>query len=265
LQTIYLAVDEDVAKLKDPGLLLHELGIQPWQPDYYPEIASLSENSAAAQAGLIAGDQIKRLDSIEISNVQNFVNEIQKRPRQKVDLVIVRDGRELRRPLKIAEKLINGLNTGIIGAVLRVPKDSIDSILVRQRYGPLESLAKACKSTYEMSALSLKMFREMLKGKVSIKNLSGPISIAQQASYSVQSGLDQFVKFLALISIALGIVNLLPVPMLDGGQIVFNVMELVKGSPVSEQTELVFQQLGIVCIFLIMGLAIFNDIERILF
>ena len=109
------------------------------------------------------------------------------------------------------------------------------------------------------------MFKEMLLGKVSIKNLSGPISIAQQASYSAQSGLDQFIKFLALISIALGIVNLLPVPMLDGGQIVFNVMELVKGSPVSERAELIFQQLGIASIFLIMGLAIYNDLERLLF
>jgi len=104
----------------------------------------------------------------------------------------------------------------------------------------------------------------MLKGNISVKNLSGPVSIAEQAGYSVQSGLDRYIAFFALISIALGIVNLLPIPMLDGGQIVLNVLELGKGSPVSERIEMIYQQFGFLCILLMMGLAIFNDIERLI-
>ena len=264
LLALNLRVPKEVAKLQDPSKLLQGLGLSPWQPAYYPELVAISEGSAAKESSLRAGDQVKNLGALEILNVQHFVTEIQKRPGQTVELLIIRDGREARQTITIAEKRINGQNVGIIGASLRVPESVINSMRTRSRFGPLESLQKACKSTYDMSALSLKMFREMLKGKVSVKNLSGPISIAQQASYSAQSGLDQFVKFLALISIALGIVNLLPIPMLDGGQIMFSLMELVKGSPVSERTELIFQQLGIMCIVFIMGLAIYNDIERLI-
>jgi len=260
-----LPVDSEVAKLKDPSTLLSGLGFKAHRPDYSPQIAALSSGAAAESAGLQIGDQILELDSIKQTSIEDFISYIQQRPLQTVELLISRDGNELRKRLKVGEKLINEQKIGIIGSSLRVPQELISSLQVRRRFGIVDSFKQACASTYAMSALSLKMFKEMLKGNVSVKNLSGPLSIAEQASYSAQSGVDQFVKFLALISIALGIVNLLPVPMLDGGQIVFNVMELVKGSPVSVRTELIFQQLGILCIFLIMGLAIFNDIERLLF
>ena len=263
--SLQLPVDSEVAKLKEPSTLLTGLGFKAWRPDYSPQIGTLSSGAAGEQAGLKSGDIIRQIDSLVLSNSEAFIEYIQQRPKQTVELLISRDNNELRIPLKVGEKLINGQKIGIIGSSLRVPQDLIDSLQVRRRFGLVDSFKEACKSTYTMSALSLKMFKEMLKGNVSVKNLSGPLSIAEQASYSAQSGVDQFVKFLALISIALGIVNLLPVPMLDGGQIMFNIIELVKGSPVSERAELVFQQLGVLCIFLIMGLAIFNDVERLLF
>ena len=262
-EQVILPVDSEVAKLDDPGTLLQGLGIRPWQPDYFPQIAGLVSKSPAEISGLQIGDLIQNVDSVPVDNVQSFISYIQARPNQSVSVVVNRNNKLLTLQVHLSEKLINSENIGIIGASLRVPQDIIDKMRVRQRFGLLSGLKKACVSTYDMSALSLKMFREMVLGKVSLKNLSGPISIAQQASYSAQSGLDQFIKFLALISIALGIVNLLPVPMLDGGQIVFNIMELVKGSPVSLRIEMIFQQLGIICIFLIMGLAIYNDIERL--
>ena len=262
---IELDVDPEVAKLKDPRDLFKGLGLKAWRPAYSPQIGALSSGATAEQAGLRSGDTVRQIDSVVLSNIEEFIEYIQQRPKQTVELLISRDNNELRIPLKVGEKLINGQKIGIIGTSLRVPQDLIDSLQVRRRFGLVDSFKEACISTYTMSALSLKMFKEMLKGNVSVKNLSGPLSIAEQASYSAQSGIDQFVKFLALISIALGIVNLLPVPMLDGGQIMFNIIELVKGSPVSERAELVFQQLGVLCIFLIMGLAIFNDIERLLF
>ena len=262
---LQLPIDSELAKLKDPSTLLSGLGFKAWRPDYSPQIAGLNKGAAAEQAGLKNGDIIRQIDSVVLGNTEELIEYIQQRPRETVELLISRDNNQLRIPVKIGEKLINEQKIGIIGSSLRPPQEMIDSLQVRRRFGFVDSFKEACASTYAMSALSLKMFKEMLKGNVSVKNLSGPLSIAEQASYSAQSGLDQFVKFLALISIALGIVNLLPVPMLDGGQIMFNVIELVKGSPVSERSELVFQQLGILCIFLIMGLAIFNDIERLLF
>ena len=262
---VNISVDPEVAKLKDPSDLLKGLGMRPWRPMYAPIVAAVTPGATAEQAGLQKGDVILQVDSIAQTSIEEFISYIQQRPSQTVELLISRNTNELRMPLNIGEKLINEQKIGIIGSSLRVPQDLIDSLQVRRRFGLVDSFKEACASTYAMSALSLKMFKEMLKGNVSVKNLSGPLSIAEQASYSAQSGVDQFVKFLALISIALGIVNLLPVPMLDGGQIMFNIMELVKGSPVSQRTELVFQQLGVLCIFLIMGLAIFNDIERLLF
>jgi len=262
---LQIPVDPEVAKLKEPSTLLVGLGLKAWRPNYSPQIAALSAGAAAEEAGLQKGDIIRQVDSFQLNNSEALIDYIQQRPLQTVEMLISRNGNDLEIPVKVGEKLINEQKIGIIGSSLRAPDNLIDELRVRRRFGLVDSFKEACASTYAMSALSLKMFKEMLKGNVSVKNLSGPLSIAEQASYSAQSGVDQFVKFLALISIALGIVNLLPVPMLDGGQIMFNVMELVKGSPVSERTELVFQQLGILCIFLIMGLAIFNDIERLLF
>ncbi len=263
--TVQLQVSSELAKLKEPNSLLSGLGLKPWRPDYSPQVARLTAGAAAEQAGLKNGDIILKVDSKVLRNSEELIKYIQQRPKETVELLISRDNNELRKPVNVGEKLINEQKIGIIGSSLRPPQEMIDSLQVRRRFGFVDSFKEACASTYAMSALSLKMFKEMLKGNVSVKNLSGPLSIAEQASYSAQSGADQFIKFLALISIALGIVNLLPVPMLDGGQIVFNVIELVKGSPVSERSELVFQQLGVLCIFLIMGLAIFNDIERLLF
>jgi len=261
-------VSEEVGSLKQPSQLLIGLGFEQWQPDFYPEIAAVTEHSPAYMAKLQSGDRIKRLNSFELNSRSDFIQRIHELPNQSVELLIERNGEELYRTVQVAEKLINGQKQGIIGVSLGIPKEAIAQIQTmrtRLSYGPITSFKKACASTYELSVLSLKMFREMLMGKVSLKNLNGPLSIAEQASYSAQSGLDRFIKFLALISIALGIVNLLPIPMLDGGQIVFNLVELVKGSPVSLRTELIFQQLGVLCVFLIMGLAIFNDVERLFF
>ncbi|MBT8141440.1 MAG: RIP metalloprotease RseP [Gammaproteobacteria bacterium] len=262
---ISVAVSPEVAKMDDSRMLLQGLGIQIWLPEYSPEIAAIQDDTAAAQAGLLKGDKILALNNQKVTSVQSFISDIQKMPNQSVSLLVERHNTERRVTLKVSEKLINDKNIGIIGASLRMPQDVFEQMRTKVRYGPIASFVQACKSTYAMSALSLKMFREMVLGKVSVKNLSGPFSIAEQAGTSIQLGLDYFIKFLALISIALGIVNLLPVPMLDGGQIVFNLMELVKGSPVSLRTELLFQYAGILSIVLIMGLAIYNDIERLLF
>jgi len=174
-----------------------------------------------------------------------------------------RDTRQMQSVINVGEQLSGETKIGIIGVSVAVPDEYGKELQTKQQYGPFKAFGKATQKTWDLCVLSLKMFKEMVKGNVSLKNLSGPVSIAEQAGYSVQLGFERYIAFFALISIALGIVNLLPIPMLDGGQIVLNAVELGKGSPVSERIELIYQQFGFLCIVLLMGLAIFNDIERL--
>jgi len=213
---------------------------------------------------LISSDIITQFGDENINSWQQLVTIIQNNPNTAFPVQFVRDTKLQESTIKVGEQLSGDKRVGIIGVSVAVSEDVTDKLVANQRFGIGKSLQKAFQKTWDMSILSLKMFKEMLKGNVSLKNLSGPVSIAEQAGYSVQAGWDRYIAFFALISIALGIVNLLPVPMLDGGQIVLNAVELGKGSPVSERVELIYQQFGFLCIVLLMGLAIFNDIERLL-
>ena len=155
----------------------------------------------------------------------------------------------------------NGRRIGRIGvgpeAVTLPP-----SMLSFTRLGPMQSLALGASKAWQMTALQARVFWRMLQGHVSLKNLSGPLGIAEQAGNSAKSGVADFTLFLVLISLSLGFLNLLPVPILDGGQVVYQMVEWVKGSPLSERAQIVGQQLGIGVLVLLMGLALFNDILR---
>jgi regulator of sigma E protease len=133
-----------------------------------------------------------------------------------------------------------------------------------QSYGPIGAIGAATAKTWEMSALTLRMLWKMLQGVVSPRNISGPINIAQYAGFSATIGVSAFVSFLAIVSISLGLINLMPVPMLDGGQLVYQAVELIKGKPVSEKTQIVGQQIGIFLLILLMTFAFYNDIARLL-
>lgn len=263
-QNLHLPITAEMTRLEQPEKLLSELGISNWQPPLKPVIEKVSANSAASKVGLQAGDEIVSLDGVKIDNWAQLVSLIQSNPSKVMRVTYFRNAVLRTDKIKIGEHASGEQSLGIIGVSVAVPENYGAQLQTRQQYGIFASLEKAASKTWDMSVLSLKMFKEMLQGNVSLKNLSGPVSIAEQAGYSVQSGLDRYVAFFALISIALGIVNLMPIPMLDGGQIVLNVTELVKGSPVSERSELVYQQFGFVCIMLMMGLAVFNDVERLL-
>jgi len=132
------------------------------------------------------------------------------------------------------------------------------------RYGPLDALQQGVVKTWDMSLLTLRTLWKMLVGQASLDNISGPISIAQYAGQSASFGLASFLSFLAIVSISLGVLNLLPVPILDGGHLMYYLIELLKGSPVSEQTEILGQRIGIALLFALMSLALFNDFSRLL-
>ena len=158
---------------------------------------------------------------------------------------------------------MTGRSVGRIGAAPRIDQEAMQKFMVEVRYGVLESLPKALDRTWETSVFSLQMLGKMLLGEVSLKNLSGPITIADYAGQSAQVGWVSYVVFLALISISLGVLNLLPVPLLDGGHLMYYMLEIFKGSPLSEKSMAVGQQIGMAVLLVLMVFAIYNDITRL--
>ena len=193
-----------------------------------------------------------------------WVTFVQARPGQVVSVVIERNGSRQSLNLPIGEaETDDGRVIGRIGAGPLVPEGLYDSYRAEQRYGPIDAFGVAVGRTWDMSALTVRMVSRMVVGDVSVKNISGPINIAQYAGYSAGIGLASFLGFLAVVSLSLGIINLLPVPILDGGQVLYQLAEAIKGQPLSEKSQLIGQQIGIVFLMLIMGFAFYNDLTRI--
>jgi regulator of sigma E protease len=153
---------------------------------------------------------------------------------------------------------------GRIGAAPRVPPSHADKILIRVQHGPLDSLARGVAKTWDISIFSLKMLGRMLIGEISWKHLSGPVTIADFAGQSAQLGWISYVSFLALISISLGVLNLLPIPLLDGGHLMYYAIEIVKGGPVSERAMELGQRVGLALLLVMMAFAFYNDLNRLL-
>src|SRR5574340_738317 len=164
-------------------------------------------------------------------------------------------------PQAVAE---SGKTVGKIGAAPQVDHAAWQAMLTEVSYGPLEAFGRSLRKTWETSVISLKMLGKMVLGEISMKNLSGPITIADYAGQSAEMGVAAYFGFLALISISLGVLNLLPIPLLDGGHLLYYVAELVKGSPVSEQAWEIGQKIGITLLGVLMVFAIYNDIYRLI-
>jgi regulator of sigma E protease len=178
---------------------------------------------------------------------------------------VLRDGAEIELPIAIGADQENGVEIGRIGVrpLGRLPEDIAARIRAEQRYGVLDAIPRSIAKTWEMSAMTVRLLGHMLVGDVSLRSVSGPIMIADYAGESAAAGFTAFLGFLALVSISLGVMNLLPVPILDGGQIVFQIAEWLKGAPLSERALALGQQVGLALLIVLMSFVFYNDLTRI--
>lgn len=254
-----IKVGGDATRLTEPGVLFDGLGFGVWQPRAI--IDKLTAGAPAAGAGLRAGDRIIAIDSEPVNSWNDLQQLVAARPGQDVRVSYLRAGQEATVDLVLGARGEGAEQTGVIGIEIA---PFVDDYYARRTYSPLESLSASISKTWTSTLFTIRMLGRMVTGDVSFKNISGPINIAQFAGDSAERGLGNFLGFLAIISISLGILNLLPIPVLDGGQIVYQVAELVKGSPLTERAQILGQQIGIFALLILMSFAFYNDIARIL-
>ena len=228
-----------------------------------PVIEQVIEGKPAARAGLKAGDRIVAIDGIPVSSPADAANRTNAKPAAAVTFRIARDGAEFDAPLTTEAVEQAGRRIGIAGVQLRVDPTTASLLAVTARYGIIDAIQQGVKKTWELSIFTLKILGRVLIGQASLKNISGPITMANFAGQSAQAGALAFVGYLALISISLGVLNLLPVPLLDGGHLLYYFVELLKGSPVSDRAFEVGQRIGIAVLAMLMALAFFNDLSRL--
>ncbi len=241
------------------GEFFEKFGMLPFRPTLPALIGEVTVNSAAEKAGLKSGDKIIKLDNQEVSNWTDLVKYIIQRPEQDIRVEIERNHQQL--SLMLRPDNVNG--KGRMG-VYPQPFVMKESYFVTERYGLWKAFTQGAEKTWDMSVLTLRLMAKMFTLQISYEHISGPISIAEYAGKSAELGIAIFLSFLALVSVSLGVLNLLPIPLLDGGHLFFYLIEGIKGSPVSENTESVFQRVGLTLLIGLMGLAIFNDLGRIL-
>lgn len=252
-------VGDDRTRLTEPGLLFDGLGFEIGQPPV--EIGALSDGGAAESAGLRVGDRIVSVDEQPTKTFNDLVNVVATRANQRVAVEYTRDGVTATIDVVLGEQNVGGEKRGLLG--ISLPQTTSD-YYHRRTFTPLQSLNEAVMKTWTSTIFTVHMLGRMVTGDVSIKNISGPINIGQIAGESAQRGAGYFLGFLAVVSISLGVLNLLPIPILDGGQIVYQVIEMLKGSPMTDRAQILGQQVGIFALLLLMSFAFYNDIARIL-
>jgi regulator of sigma E protease len=254
-----------VRSLAEEPDLLGRLGLTPKRPIMPAVIGELVPGEAAEGAGLQTGDRILVADGRPIEGWQDFVGMVRDHPDKELTIEIQRtDGARATLSIRPRSTQVEGSTIGRIGAGVLVPDGLMDDYSVEVRYGPIESLDRAVAKTVDMSVMTLRVVGRMLIGQASVENLSGPITIAETAGRTASYGLDAFVKFLAIVSISLGILNLLPIPVLDGGHLLYFFIEWVKGSPLSEEAQMQGQRIGLVLLAGLMSLAFYLDLSRLL-
>ena len=253
------------------GRLFESLGMAPKRPTIAPVIGEVEADGPADRGGLRRGDRIVSLDGETVDSWRAFVEFIRAHPEQSVEMQVQRDARVVSLVVRPAAVSDDGVNDGAaqrvthgrIGAGVTAPDTDREEYYATVRYAPWTAFSKAAVKTWDMSILTLRMLWKMVTLEISVKHLSGPISIAQYAGFSAEIGITRFLDFLAIVSISLGILNLLPIPILDGGHLLYYLIESVTGRPVSEEAQFFGQRLGIAMLVGLMGLAFYNDLARI--
>lgn len=263
-RTAQLAVGDraERRRLTEPAELFRGLGFQFWSPPVPPVLGRVLPDGPAERAGLQSGDEVVAIGDAEVDDFRDIMELISARPGETLLIRFERDGREDSVRVEVAEESVAGRT---VGRIRVEPPGRIEyppHMLTRTDLSPFTALGRATGEAWDLTILQARLFWRMLMGQVSLKNLSGPLSIAEFAGDSAEAGLDAFLGFLVLISLSLGFLNLLPIPILDGGQIVFQLVEWLKGSPLSERTQVLGQQVGIALLVLLMGVALFNDLAR---
>lgn len=253
-----ITVDES----RDDPML--QLGVRPYRPHIPPVMGSIVDGSPAAQAGLMVGDTVMRIDGHPIEDFMDLVEKVSEAPGRSLQFEVQRGSSVAELTVTPREEEVRGERIGRIGVGVQRPAEGGESMFVKIAHPPLEAVGLAIYKTWEMSTFSLKMIGRMLTGELSWRNLSGPVTIADYAGQSAQMGLDHYIKFLALISISLGVLNLLPIPVLDGGHLLYYVIEMLRGGPVPERVMEIGQQVGLALLVMLMAFAFYNDINRLI-
>lgn len=246
----------------EPNNLIRAFGLLPWQPTVAPIIAQVVDDGAGFAAGFEAGDEILAINGKSVSSWQQVVASVQSSPNQALSMEVQRKQNVINLTLlpKYTER--NGKVVGYAGLAV-VPPEWDESLIRERQYGMFEALSYGVEQTHKMVSLTVSSIGKMLQGLISVDNLSGPITIAKVASASADSGVQSFLKFMAYLSVSLGVLNLLPIPMLDGGHLVFFGIEAIRRKPVSERVQGLAYRVGASLLFALMAVAIFNDIARL--
>jgi regulator of sigma E protease len=248
-------------RLTEPSELFHGLGFQLGAP-VPPVLGTVTPGGPAARAGLAAGDRISAIDGAPIRDFREIVTYIKAHPGAQISVDYQRGGISHSAQLQVASEEVDGKRIGRIHVEQPRGVTYPASMLLHTDLTAAGALVRAGGEAWNMTLLQARLFWRMVLGRVSLKNLSGPLSIAEFAGDSAEAGVASFLSFLVLISLSLGFLNLLPIPILDGGQILFQLVEWLKGSPLSERAQAVGQQVGIALLIVLMGVALYNDIAR---
>lgn len=243
---------------------LPSLGITRFDPPIPPVFGTLIENSVAAKAGLLPGDRLISANGQALHSWQDWVKLVRQNPERVVNVEVERQGVKRLLRLTPAATKEGTLTVGKIGAAPQIDKAALAGLLTKVRYGPLDALWQGTKKTWTMSVFTLEMMGRMVMGQVSMKNLSGPLTIADFAGQSAALGWVSFIGFLALISVSLGVLNLLPIPLLDGGHLMYYICEVFTGRPVSDRLMELGSRVGLTALLLLTSFALYNDLQRLI-